>query len=202
MMQDTDITVNNLSRVNSWIRNIPRAMFKDVKKEFQKSALAMSNQVKDNTKNKLKVRTGALRRSIGQEVTGTSIMDLQASIYSAAYVGSQELKYAKIHEYGGTINAIDKYVRVPGGPYLNIPTSDNKTAAGVTRLQAREVFNQGGYIAKTRSGKWGVFLDGKMMFVLKKSVTIPERLGMRQSVDDEIPTLLGNLANIIGRNID
>jgi hypothetical protein len=86
---------------------------------------------------------------------------------------------------------------VPGGPYLNIPTSANKTASGVTRLQAREVFNRGGYITQTKGGVWGVFLLGQMMFSLKKQVKIPARLGMIDAAEDEVPTLLNKLRNVL-----
>jgi len=201
MVMQLDIKTENLSKIDRWLKDIPSVFSSEAKKVFQSSALRMTNQIKDNATNKLKVRTGALRRSIGQEVSGKTIDKLRASVFSAAHVGGKELKYAPIQELGGTVRAIDKYVRVPGGPYLNIPTTANKTPAGVTRLQAREVFNQGGYIAKSRAGNWGVWLDGKMMFVLKKQVEIPPRLGMVKAVDDEIPTLLSNLANIVGKEI-
>ena len=190
-----DVTVTNLREVLTELNRVPQMWFEGAKTAFQKATLAASNQAKDNATSILNVRSGRLRQSIGQEVKGTAISNIKASVFSGP-AGGQPVKYALIHEMGGTVRAIDKYLGVPGGPYLNIPMRDNKTAAGVTRMQAREVFNNGGYIVRMRSGKYGVFMDGKLMFVLVKSVTIPARLGMRDAVDDQIPTLLSDLMDL------
>jgi len=184
-----DVTVTNLREVLTELNRVPQMWFEGAKTAFQKATLAASNQTKDNATSILNVRSGRLRQSIGQEVKGTAISNIKASVFSG-------VKYAVIHEFGGTVRAIDKYLGVPGGPYLNIPMSDNKTAAGVTRMQAREVFNNGGYIVRLRSGKYGVFMDGKLMFVLVKSVTIPARLGMRDATEEQIPTLLSDLMDL------
>jgi len=184
-----DVTVTNLHEVLTELNRVPMMWFDGAKTAFQKATLAASNQTKDNATSILNVRSGRLRQSIGQEVKGTAISNIKASVFSG-------VKYAAIHEFGGTVRAIDKYLGVPGGPYLNIPMSDNKTAAGVTRMQAREVFNNGGYIVRLRSGKYGVFMDGKLMFVLVKSVTIPARLGMRDATEEQIPTLLSDLMDL------
>ena len=133
-------------------------------------------------------------------VTGTKLSSLRASIYSAANVGGIPVAYAPIHEYGGTIKAIDKYTGVPGGPYLNIPTGSNKTAAGVMKMSAKMVFDDGGYIQKSKAGNWGVFLGSQMMFVLKKQVKIPARLGMADAAESQIPTILSSLQELIGRD--
>jgi len=108
------------------------------------------------------------------------------------------LVYTLTQEYGATIKAKKAYRNVPGGPYLNIPTKANKTAAGVTRLTARMVFDRGGYIQRTASKKWGVFLKNQMMFALVKQVDIPPRLGMREAAADEVPTILYKLQQMIG----
>ena len=196
-----DVTVTNLREVLTELNRVPMMWFDGAKTAFQKATLAASNQTKDNATSILNVRSGRLRQSIGQEVKGTAISNIKASVFSGP-AGGQPVKYAAIHEFGsqellgGPIRAIDKYLGVPGGPYLNIPARDNKTPAGVTRMQAREVFNNGGYIDRMRSGKYGVFMDGKLMFVLVKSVTIPARLGMRDAVDAQIPTLLSDLMDL------
>ena len=108
--------------------------------------------------------------------------------------------YAPTHEFGATIKAKNAYKGVPGGPYLNIPTRNNKTPAGVTMLQAREVFNQGGYIAKFKSGRYGVMMDGQLMFSLHKEVEIPKRLKMIETAEGEIPTMLSRIAAAVGMN--
>jgi phage gpG-like protein len=191
-----EVRINNLDSVTRSLNRTAGMWFDAAKVAFQKATLNASNKTKDNATGALKVRSGHLRQSINQEVTGTNIQTLKASVFSASVVGGAPVVYAPIHEFGGTIQAIDKYLGVPGGPYLNIPTTANKTAAGVTRLQAREVFNQGGYIVRMRSGKYGVFSNGELMFTLVNRVEIPARLGMRDAADEQIPTLLSELADL------
>lgn len=195
-----NVEVKNLAKVKTYLNQLPERTFKDAKKVFAKAVFSADKKIKDNATTKLKVRTGALRRSIVSVVSGNDLDTLQASVGSASKVGGVELVYAPIHEFGGTIKAKKAYRKVPGGPYLNIPMSANKTPAGVTRLQAREVFNQGGWVKKTKKGNYGVFLNGQMMFILKKQVVIPARLGMIKAAEDEIPTILSGLVNLIGED--
>jgi len=195
-----NVEVKNLAEVKKYLKQLPERTFKDAKKVFAKAVFSADKKIKDNATTKLKVRTGALRRSIVSVVSGSDLSTLQASVGSASKVGGVELVYAPLHEFGDTIRAKKAYKRVPGGPYLNIPTSANKTSAGVTRLQAREVFNQGGRVGKTKKGNYGVLLNGQMMFILKKQVVIPARIGMIKAAEDEIPTILSGLVNLIGED--
>lgn len=193
-----NVEVKNLADVKKYLDQLPERTFKDAKKVFSKAIFSADKKIKDNATTELKVRTGALRRSIISVVSGNDLDTLQASVGSASKVGGVELVYAPIHEYGGTIKAKKAYKKIPGGPYLNIPMPANKTAAGVTRLQAREVFAQGGRVIKTKNGKYGVLLEGQMLFILKKQVVIPARLGMMKAAEDEIPTILSSLIAMIG----
>jgi len=196
-MAAASVEIKGLEEVKTYLSQFPDESFKGAKKVFQKAVLGAANKVKQF--DKLKTRTGALKRSIQQSVSGTNLRDLQASIFSAQGSGADEIKYAPIQEFGGVVRAIDKYARVPGGPYLNIPIADNKTPAGVMRESARSVFQSGeGYIRKAKSGKWFVFKGDKLMFVLVKSVTLTPRLGMRDAAEAEIPTLLQGLREVIG----
>jgi phage gpG-like protein len=195
-----NVEVKNLTEVKRYLAQLPERTFKDAKKAFSEAVFKADKKIKDNATDKLRVRTGALRRSIVSVVSGSDLDTLQASVGSASKVGGLELVYAPIHEFGGTVRAKKAYKRVLGGPYLNIPLSSNKTAAGVTRLQAREVFNQGGRVIKTKNGKYGVLLNGQMMFILKKQVVIPARLGMIKAAEDEIPTILSRLMDLIGED--
>lgn len=194
MTESMSVNITNLREVVSYLDSMPAQTSVQAKAAFTGAATRADAQIKDNATNILKVRTGTLRRSINMEVKGTDLKSLKASVFSKSIVGGSEVVYAPIHEYGGTITATDKYMGVPGGPYLNIPTSQNKTAAGVTRLQAREVFNAGGYIG----GRTVFNAEGTPMFWLTKSVTIKPRLGMVDAANDEVPTLLSDLAAIIG----
>lgn len=187
MSSGTNPTINS-AEVNAFLRTLPEEIFSLAKAYFQEAAMSADAKIKENATSKLKVRTGNLRKSIRFEVSGTTLATIKASIYAAGAIGANTIVYAPIHEYGGTIKAKNAYKGVPGGPYLNIPADENKTPAGVTRKQAREVFNMGGY----RVGKV-VYLNGVAMFYLVKQVTIKPRLGMVKAVEDEIPTLLDKL---------
>jgi len=195
-----NVKLKNIAAIKRYLYIMPESMFKDARKVFSTAVFKADKKIKDNATTELKVRTGALRRSIVSVVSGNDLDTLQASVGSASKVGGVELVYAPIHEYGGTIKAKKAYKKVPGGPYLNIPMSANKTPAGVTRLQAREVFNQGGRVIKTKNGKYGVLLNGQMMFILKKQVVIPARLGMIKAAENEVPTILSSLVNLIGED--
>lgn len=191
-MLNVSMTSKNAKDVAKYLKEIPESSFPKVKAIFQKYAFIANAKVKENATSKIKVRTGNLRRSLQAEVEGTSLSTISASIYSALMAGGAEVIYTPVHEFGATIKAKNAYKKVPGGPYLNIPTTANKTAAGVQRMTAREVFKKGGFIA----GK-AVILDGKVMFILVKQVKIPARLKMIETVEGVIPNLLTELVGVI-----
>jgi len=195
---DFKVEVRNLAEVNEYLNAMPEDTFDDAKRVFQTAVLAADRRVKLLFGRRLKSRTGMLRRSLRTNVTGTSLKNLSASFYSVSKVAGKTIAYAPIQEVGGTVKAINKYTGVPGGPYLNIPTSSNQTAAGVMRKSAKMIFDEGGYIQKSKKGNWGVFLGSKMMFVLKKKVHIPPRLSMVVSAERQIPTILSSLRDMIG----
>lgn len=192
-MIDLDIQSNSKD-VGLFIRSLPDESLVSAKAILHRRLFEAKTTIQKNATSVLKVRTGTLKRSIHSAVKGTSINTLSASLYAAGMQSGQVIKYAPIHEYGGTIRAKNAYRRVPGGPYLNIPSQANKTPAGVMRMDARSVFNQGGHI----QGR-AVYLNGVAMFYLVKSVNIRPRLGMREAVEDIVPTLLSDLAAEIGK---
>ena len=179
-MSDSGVRAVNLREVINFISGLPDNMAGVAKEELGVALTSADESIKNDTT--LNRRTGNLMKSISFRVSGNTISTLDARI------GTDSI-YAPVHEFGATIRAKNKYMGVPGGPYLNIPATANKTAAGVTRKQAREVFNLGGYIA----GK-GVYLGGQLMFSLVKSVTIPARLNMIDKTENEIPTLLSRIS--------
>jgi len=202
MADDFGIETINMAELKDYILDVPEKSFDAAKMVFKKAVLAADTEVKGRFGSKIQSRTGSLRRSLATSVSGHEISNLQASFYAAAYAGGLPLLYTLAQEKGAKIRAIDKYKKVPGGPYLNIPVLDNLTAAGVMRMSAREVFKAGGYIAKRRhkfgTKKWGVFLKGKLMFVLRKEVTLKPRLGMVDAGEKQIPTILSSLLKLIG----
>jgi len=190
-----NVSVND-DETRALLDTLPEDMFDNAKTILSRSLFNIQRTITGRLQNgPMFSRTGALARSIKFKTSGTKIDNLKGEVFTKS-------KYAPIHEVGGDINAIDKYVNVPGGPYLNIPLSYNKTAAGVMRKNARDVFQEGGYIGQSQRGNWIVFAnDGLPMFVLKKSVTIPARLEMVKTAEDEIPTFLSNLRSELLDNI-
>jgi len=188
------VTVVGLDEVRKLLDELPEHSFDVTKVAISKAVLNTHAKVSSYSGG-LHNRSGLLRRSLKTDVKGTTLKDLRGDVYT-------DVKYAPIHEKGGTISAIDKYLRVPGGPYLNIPLATNKTAAGVMRMNARQVFSAGGYIIKSRIGNYLVMSGtDQPMFVLKKQVTIPARLGMEKAAEGEIPTLLSTLSSELLRGL-
>lgn len=178
--------------VRRLLEKMPEHVFKQTKTAISKAVFRAHAIVSENTRSKLHIRTGALRRSIQNVVTGNDMNSLYGSVWS-------DMIYAPLQEFGGTIRPKNnKYARVPGGPYINIPLMPNKTPAGVMRSTARQVFTAGGYIGKSKAGNWIVFShSGKPMFILVKQAKIPPRLGMIKAQEDVVPQLLNDLEHIL-----
>lgn len=189
------VDVINLAEVQQYLDELPEDTFNKSKNIFTDAVFVAHGTVAKNLTTKLKIRTGTLARSVRTEVEGTKLKNLRASLYGARDLGGKQLVYTLTQEFGATIKAKRAYKGVPGGPYLNIPIGSNLTPAGVQRLGAREVFNQGGYIVGRT-----VMLKGEVMFALVKQVKIPPRLGMRDAVDEQIPTVLSSLQKLLGED--
>ncbi len=198
-MGDADYSVDyNLEELQSFLDLFPDDTYKHAKYALRKGVVAAHKEVSDRFGTDIQSRTGTLRRSLGSRVSGDNLATLEASIYAAARHGGKAMVYTLAQEFGDTITATDKYIKVPGGPYLNIPVYSNLTPAGVMRMSAREVFKRGGYIAKSKAGAWGVFIKGKMMFVLKTEVKLEPRLGMRDAAETQLPLIIKELKSLIG----
>lgn len=190
-MLDLNVNVVNLSEVSDFIKKIPEESFDILKQELATSVFNADRNIKTNTD--LNRRTGNLMKSITNEISGTSIANLRASIFT-------DCIYAGIHETGGTVTAKNAYRGVSGGPYLNIPGKANLTSAGVMRQTPKMVFDNGGFIMGRTVMRGGGDEARRydVMFYLKKSVTIPPRLNMVKSVEDEVPTLLSRFSSRFG----
>lgn len=206
-MAGSSVTIKGDRELSDLLRALPASIFDDAKNAFLRVAAGAHKKISDRVQNgsPLFRRSGNLSRSLGFSVTGSKIEDLSASVYSRNSVSGKPVVYAAIHEIGGTIKASRAYARVPGGPYLNIPLPANKTASGVMRLSAREVFASGGKIVKSKRGNYVVLAGASMksvpMFVLKKSVNIKARLGMRDTVTGETATLITDLNSLLTRTL-
>jgi phage gpG-like protein len=154
---------------------------------FAKATLLLESELQIAATRKIHVRTGRLRGSI------TSKMFYDDSGVLSAYIGSgartgDPLPYAGIHEYGGTVRPVRH-------KYLTIPLRANKTAAGVMRFSASELISTGNtFVRPSKSFNLILFLKDKMktktkaipMFVLVKSVNIPARKYLSETVDKNI----------------
>jgi len=189
-MTEITTTVVGNEEVLNLLKELPEELFLSARKTIAISTFSVHAKVSSYSGG-LKNRSGRLRRSLIPVVKGDRIQTLAGSV-------STNVIYAPIQEKGGVVRAKNKYVGVPGGPYLNIPLSANKTAAGVLRQNARSVFSAGGYIIKSKKGNYIVMSGENIpMFVLVKQVTIKPRLNMIKSAEDEVPTLLSNLNSIL-----
>lgn len=147
----------------------------------------INNQTTDNS---LTSRTGDLKRSIQFSVDKNK---KEGKVFTRSI-------YAPIHEKGGIIRAKKAYKKLKGGPFLNIPTNNIKTKAGVVKYTSREVFNDGGYIVKIKNHKkaqYMILYKNKPAFWLVKQVEIKARLGMLEIAQEEGLKLYRAVADLI-----
>jgi len=197
-MPEITVDVRGITEVFKLLHQFPDNTFKAATAAMRVATVNAKRKIQSNFTryngtrggDRLQNRTGDLRRSIKRETSGNTLSTLFSRVFSTS-------EYASIHEFGGTIIAKDKYVNVPGGPYLNIPTPSNLSGSGIILKIPAQIFAEdGGHMFKSKAGRW-IVADGQgtPMFVLVKSVTIKPRLGMNKAVESEIPTLLGTLSN-------
>lgn len=134
---------------------------------------------------RLRSRTSALRRSYRSRVVKAQGGGKPLDLTLRATVGnSRTAKYARLQEYGGTINA-------KAGGWLTIPLKANYTAAGRVRfasaaaLRTRKDVKT--FLRKSKAGNLIIFRafkdegrDPVPLFILKKSVKVPPRLNFRK----------------------
>ena len=129
----------------------------------------------------LNVRTGTMRRAF----TSVAVGSTASSLRFITGTMKNDVPYAAIHEHGGTI-------RPTKAKFLTIPLEAAKTAAGVARGGAR--FFENTFFMRSKAGN--LFLmqrDGnevRPLFLLKKEVYIPPRLGFYRAFDRQMPELI------------
>lgn len=187
------ITINkdDLGRIKS---TLSRLRVKDRQGVFMKSLTKATLEVESRLKtavsnDKLRVRSGRLRSSIGSIVTesGDSIIGL---IGSGVRQG-ERVKYANIQETGGII-------KPKNTKYLAVPLPAALTPAGVLKKKPREwpdtfvmKSNNGNLLIVQRKGKRVTRLVS--LFVLKKQVRIPPSYYM----SDVANNMQGKVTDII-----
>lgn len=118
-------------------------------------------------------RTGALARDWVSTVDESAV----GSVLTVKTHGIAD-KYAGLQEYGGTVRPVNS-------KYLWIPLDANKTPKGVARISPREAIAQGGFYRngvffgkpQTKAQGRGIGPHVVPLFALRKSVTVPARLG-------------------------
>ena len=129
-------------------------------------------------------RTGNLARDWVVDVSDGETLSAEIRTQGTANA------YAGIHETGGV-------VRPKNAKYLWIPLKPNQTAAGVARLSPRQAISQGGFIdwrgpifyAHQGTTSTGGAKRLVPLFVLKKEVKIPPRMGARSLFESKLPQL-------------
>jgi len=173
------------------LNEFPKKVFKEYKRGGQRVGRRFTGllvQKRLTGRPGLKRRSGDLARSFKSRVTGETLNNLVLIIFTAS-------KYAKIQEKGGVVTATKtKMLAIPLAPAL--------TASGVARYKTPRDMN---LKVTIRGGK--VFLATKdtkeeLMYILKKSVTIPARLGMFKLWDREVRNTQKVLITYINKAID
>lgn len=138
----------------------------------------------------LNARSGALRNSI-RHVVKPGPQGTEMSLSAGGRFGGADVRYARIHELGGTI-------RPKRAKNLAIPTDAAKTGAGVSRVPSPR--DMALSWAPTNNGP-GMLVDesGTPMFILRKSVTIPARPYLRPALDGAVQGFRARLGTAMAR---
>ena len=193
----SEVVIIGLEDVMERLRNAGPNAAKASKDAIRSTLFTIQHKMSQRTKNgPIYSRTGELSRSFNTRVYGSELRDIGGKVWTNS-------PYAGIHETGGVINAKNAYKNLPGGPYLNIPSSENRTAAGVMRLNAREAFNAGAFIIPINSAKakYMILLNNRPLFWLVKSVTIKPQLKFKSTAENQIPTFLSTINENLARDL-
>ncbi len=227
------VNKKSLKNVEGLFDKTPQALFGRLRSDLRAAAIEWEKGIQGRLRgplpgpgrrsNTLHRRTGALARSMRQNVGGRSLPSLNMRLSSAG------VPYARLHELGGVITP-------KRAKFLTIPMPDNMTPAGVTRKSARAALSEG----RTGAGRFGViFLRTRkglfivrtgarrrissalgqtrvnkhgrtvsknttrkdtfeFLFRLVKRVKVDPRLGFFKTWDKQVPKLRRNLADSLG----
>lgn len=161
-----DIT-NNSEEIRKELESDLVQYRKDIQLRVFRALTLLESEIIQQIRRKsgLHVRTGMLLNSI----TSSKRISLDSAGMVVGEIGPENVKYAPIHEYGGTIVPVNKQ-------FLAIPIGANRRPDGMARISTQELMNG---LGKSFIRKGIIYLnEGKKitpMFVLKRSVTIPAR---------------------------
>jgi hypothetical protein len=191
---------NPAEGINSFVRELQRVwtgeavVVKDTLKQYlDKVAQELANRHSGGmtTPTSLAKRTG---RSVESIVRSVNVKGRTWDQLSGSIGGSAQLA---IHEFGGTIHA-------RGGKYLTIPLPAALSKSGTAPPFARQWKNT--FVAMSKNGNLLIFqrrASGIVpLYVLKPSVRIRPRLGMRSELEKQAPYFLTQAADLIVRDVE
>ena len=168
-----------------------------IKKMVKAVGISVHERLVENVSNRiLKRRTGNLARSI-QWRTVESKNGISLFVGSGVLTGGR-VPYANILETGGVI-------RPKRAKWLTIPLRGALTKAGATKNpSARDFPNT--FIKKSKSGNLIIFQKAKggiiPLFVLKKSVTIPEKAYLSKTLETMKPRIFSIMDETLQKELD
>lgn len=186
------MTSKDIARLRRGFQRAPEAMAKSARTALRNAANTWQRKVvldrfrpfsdNKNDTNTLQSRTSMLRKSLGHRIEGETLSDLSLSVYSSG------IKYARIQEYGGEVRPIK-------AKWLTIPLDAALGARGIPKRSGPRAYDDGFFFTSKKGSL--IFAVSKVvgrgknkrtdivpLYVLKKSVTIPARFGLRQTWAD------------------
>jgi len=150
-------------------------------------------------KSPIQVRTGRLARTVRGFKKGDRLRDLRTVIVA----GGGDVKYAALQEYGGVVRPVRK-------KWLRVPLPEILTPAGDVKGDYEIVERAGRYMT---AGGLETYISGRAIMVdkggkptpiwaLVKSVTIPPRLGMGETIDGSGDEIRARFIEAIRRSLE
>lgn len=214
MADDVEVRIDS-EKLAEAMRKAPFALYQSLHRRVTAYLLKWVKQWRRATigrGKKVETRSGALGRAFGATVHGDG-RDVDSLVWISGTVFA-ELPYPRILEYGGTIRPVHKQ-------WLTIPLGANKTRAGVSRASASytgaesgyfgpsTAFQEGTFFIRSKAGNLLLVKDApgtqsgfEPMFVLKKSVTIPAKLGFNDAFKKQTPKLVRTVNGAIGEALE
>ena len=158
----------------------PERLARGIKLALNNAGSRWQGEMTTRTRTVLKRRTGRLAGSITHKVSGSDLKSLELRAATTS-------PYAKVHEHGtkGKGGKLPD-ITAKNGKYLTIPIRDNLTGGGDVRFKSAAALRATGktFVLRTSDGPNGrayiVLKQGddlKFLWMLKRSVSIPARLG-------------------------
>lgn len=155
-------------------------------------ALFAEGQGRKNATDRLRVRSGNLRRSITGTVRG-HVAGADVELSAGGRVEGGDVPYAGTQEFGATIRPVRR-------KWLALPTRDVQTAAGVSRYATPRDYPSP--LVFIQKGEGRAFLldpaDGRAKWALRKQVTIKPKFYLRDAMRETERMVPVEMASALG----